>query len=198
MKAISLLHWIVLSAAIPLVEEGPFLYVDWQESPYVGGSFQRLYRPSNSVEGPIQNEDFATGLESILATISDAKGTRVRAFGSSWTFNNISYVDESMVDSTGLNYCQVGMNSSHLADGFVDLADRLVFVQAGVKIKELNRALTENNLALSTSGASDGQRVAGALSTGTSCGCVVHWDARFPIWIWRHGANDSRNSYRDR
>ena len=173
MKAIGFLQWMVLSiAAVPLlVEEGPFVYVDWQESSSVGGPFQRLYRPSNSVHGGpmIQSEDFATGLQSILDTLADAKGkgTRVQAFGSKWTFNNLSYVQESMVDSTGLNYCQIGMNSSHLMDAFVDLADHLVFVQAGVRIKELNRALTEKNLALSTSGASDGQRVAGAMSTGT-------------------------------
>ena len=91
-----------------------------------------------------------------------------RPFGSRWTFNNLAYVqDGSVVDSTGLNYCQIGMNASHLVDAYVELADHLVLVQAGVRIKELNRALTEQNLALSTSGASDGQRVAGALSTGT-------------------------------
>ena len=167
MKTIVLLHWILLSAAVSLVEEGPFVYVDWQESPYVGGLFDHLYQPANSVKGPIQHDDFATGLQGILDTIAHARGTRVRAFGSKWTFNNMSYVNESMVDSTGLNYCQIGMNSSYLKDPFVELADRLVFVQAGVRIKELNRALTDKRLALFTSGASDGQRIAGALSTGT-------------------------------
>ena len=84
MKAIGVLQWTVLllsAACAPLVEqEGPFVYVDWQESASVGGPFQRLYRPSNRVDGPIQSEDFATGLSSLFATVADAKGTRVQAF----------------------------------------------------------------------------------------------------------------------
>ena len=166
-KVIGVLHWLMLSAAFPLLEEGPFVFVDWQESPYTGGPFQRLYQPSNSIEGPIQNEDFASGLASILAVVSNATGTRVRAFGSKWTFNNMPYVDESMVDSKGLNYCQIGINASHLTGNYVSLADSLAFVQAGVRIQELNQALLDKNLAISTSAHSDGQSLAGAMSTGT-------------------------------
>ena len=161
------LYWILLIASVPLLQEGPFVFVDWQESPYTGGPFERLYSPSNGVEGAIQNVDFATGLASILTVVSSATGTRVRAFGSKWTYNNIPYVDESMVDSAGLNYCQVGINSTYLTGIYVDLASQLVFVQAGVTIQALSQALLEKKLALSTSGHSDGQRIAGAMSTGT-------------------------------
>ena len=161
------LYWILLIGAVPLLEEGPLVFVDWQESPYTGGPFERLYHPSNSVEGPIQNQDFATGLTSILSVLSSATGTRVRAFGSKWTYNNIPYVDESMVDSTGLNYCQIGINSTYLVGNYVNLASNLVFVQAGVTIQALSQALLDKKLAISTSGHSDGQRIGGAMSTGT-------------------------------
>jgi FAD/FMN-containing dehydrogenase len=48
-----------------------------------------------------------------------------------------------------------------------DRRNRLVFAQCGVQIKTLNTLLAEKALALPTSGASNGQTIAGAVSTGT-------------------------------
>jgi hypothetical protein len=44
---------------------------------------------------------------------------------------------------------------------------KLLFVQCGTSISDLNRYLKSRQLALKTSGASNGQTIAGALSTGT-------------------------------
>ena len=82
--------------------------------------------------------------------------------------SNMAYTLESMVDSTGLNYCQVGIDGGFVTKEYQDIADHLVFVQAAVQIRSSSQKLLANNLALSTTGTSDGQRVAGAISTATS------------------------------
>jgi hypothetical protein len=149
-------------------------YVNWLRTLDVGGDYEKLFRPGNGFElvdgHSVQSIDFRPGLHALQDIVAQAllDGKRVRAYGSKWASSNIAYGKEYMVESWGLNYIQVGIDETpHVAPGYLAIKDRLVFVQCGVMIQDMHKALFEKGLALTTTGAADGQRIAGAISTGT-------------------------------
>lgn len=72
-----------------------------------------------------------------------------------------------MVEPWDLAYLKIGLDSGHLTPNYQPLSDKLVFCQAGITLAELGKALFQKGLSLSTHGDADGQRVVGAISTGT-------------------------------
>jgi FAD/FMN-containing dehydrogenase len=153
-------------------EEHDVEWINWHKTKNVGGQVSRLFKPYNRYDDHTTTPQKAfvpglAGLREIVKRAGDAN-KRVRAYGARWSLNNIAFSNEYLVDSTELNYCLVGLaNSRHVSPGFEEKRDRLAFVQCGVRVKELNRKLQEKNLALKTSGASDGQTFVAAVSTGT-------------------------------
>jgi hypothetical protein len=150
------------------------VWQNWLKTVNVGGPAERIFLPTNNDadvdEGKlVQNMEFISGLVELSQIIEQAQenGKRVRAYGSKWSVNDIAYTDEYLVESGGLNYCKVGIEVDQVVDGYKENRKRLVFVQSGVMIRDLNRELLENGLALPTTGGGDGQRIAGAISTGT-------------------------------
>jgi FAD/FMN-containing dehydrogenase len=71
-----------------------------------------------------------------------------------------------MINTLPLNYHAIGLPTAHVSSTNVDPA-HLVFAQCGTSVAELNTTLESNGLALPTSGASNGQTICGAISTGT-------------------------------
>lgn len=153
-------------------------WINWHKSKNVRGKFKKIFYPSDGQEmkGNIpttQDIDFKSGLKGIMDCVSTAMkdGTTLRAYGSRWSLSKIAYNKGYMSDTASLNYCKVGMekDANQLASNYQssDKASKLCFVQAGVFIKALNKTLLDKGLALKTTGASDGQKLAGALSTGT-------------------------------
>src|SRR5262245_28865182 len=63
--------------------------------------------------------------------------------------------------------CVSVLRPSMLTPQFRSKSQRMVFAQCGVLIKTLSAYLEARGLSLSTSGASNGQTIAGAISTGT-------------------------------
>ncbi|MEE8103989.1 MAG: FAD-binding protein, partial [Planctomycetota bacterium] len=57
--------------------------------------------------------------------------------------------------------------SNHLTRAYTKSAKKLFCFQCGMTIKGINRVLDARKLSLKTSGASNGQTIAGAVSTGT-------------------------------
>ena len=89
----------------------------------------------------------------------------VRALGGGWSFTPVAATDGIMLNTRPLNY-RFTLDADQIAPNYPGRGT-LLFVQCGISIAELNRFLASNNLALRTSGASNGQTIAGALSTGT-------------------------------
>jgi hypothetical protein len=99
-----------------------------------------------------------------------AEGKTLRVAGSRWSLSNVIEPGEILLDSAYMNailtvrseWLTTDYRNSREPQGFVP-----VFAQGGATIHSLNKALSEIGLALRTSGAADGQRIAGAIATGT-------------------------------
>ncbi len=104
-----------------------------------------------------------------------ATGTPIRAMGSNWSFSPVAMCDGGMIGTKGLNLTfRLGASSvspAFLASG--RSADELLFVQCGTTISYLNDTLeirSDPRRAIRASGGSNGQTLAGAVSTGTHGG----------------------------
>lgn len=154
------------------------VFVCWHESIDVGGPVQVIHRPQNDVRRignnnssavPLQSIDFLGGLQQLKDIISQIKvGRRIRAYGSKWSMNNILYLNDTLIETWGLNYYKIGIDDpKYVATNYQTKSNHLVFVQSGVTVKHLNTVLEAAGLSLITAGTSDGQRLVGAISTGT-------------------------------
>jgi len=59
----------------------------------VGGLYEKMFVPKNSVSGTMQSINFMTGLNHIKDVIAEARaaGKKLRAFGSTFVINNLRY-----------------------------------------------------------------------------------------------------------
>ncbi|HEX9630840.1 MAG TPA: FAD-binding protein [Gemmatimonadales bacterium] len=103
-------------------------------------------------------------LQQLLQEALDT-GRSVRALGGGWSFTPVAATDGILLNTRPLNY-RFPIAGDQVHPGFRGTGP-LFFVQCGMSIAELNTYLASKNLALPTSGASNGQTIAGALSTGT-------------------------------
>jgi len=98
------------------------------------------------------------------------EGKTLRVAGSRWSLSNVIEPGAILLDSAYMNeilrvrtaWLTTEYTHARSAKGFVP-----IFAQGGTTIHSLNKALGDIGLALRTSGASDGQRIAGAIATGT-------------------------------
>ena len=118
------------------------------------------------------------GMLAIQQIIRDAENRNmpVRALGAGWSLSRAAVTEGCLLNTKPLNVIEVGMRPEHCEQTFLsDLrntegknpTDFLVFAQCGATIAELNQELEPRGLALITSGASNGQTICGAISTGT-------------------------------
>lgn len=90
----------------------------------------------------------------------------LRALGGGWSFTPVAVTDGILINTRPLNY-QFRLAAQNLHKDYDGAADNVIFAQCGTSIAELNASLLARNKSLRTSGASNGQTIAGALSTGT-------------------------------
>jgi hypothetical protein len=94
----------------------------------------------------------------------------LRVAGSRWSLSNVIEPGEILLDSAYMNEIlrvpSAWLNPEYArarsSNGFTP-----ILVQGGTTIHSLNKSLADFGLALRTSGAADGQRIAGAIATGT-------------------------------
>jgi hypothetical protein len=113
----------------------------------------------------------------IQALIADAiaQGVRMRAVGSHWSFSDIPTVANGWIVETDKLEWRFFFGANDVRTDSGVTHDELLLCQGGTKISRINETLeTPNNVypngrrrrALRTSGASNGQTIAGALGTG--------------------------------
>jgi hypothetical protein len=94
----------------------------------------------------------------------------LRTIGSTWSFSNLIEPGTIVLDPCNFTFVE-RVPAEFFTQGYQERSGRgfvPLFVEGGAQIGALNRRLgTDLKLALQTSGAADGQRIAGALSTGT-------------------------------
>jgi len=144
---------------------------NWHKSLTVGGRVALMLQPTNQFEesDSVPGKEFLAGLRGLEEIINEARseGRKIRAFGSRWSLSNVAFTNEYLVDCGQLDFVKIGMPKNQIVDSYRSRAHRLVFAQSGLMVRSLNEHLHSQRLSLPTSGASDGQRIAGAISTGT-------------------------------
>lgn len=95
-----------------------------------------------------------------------AENRTLRALGGCWSFSDIAATDGWLVNTLNLNLLFT-ISQTSIIESYTGDKNQLLLVQCGTSIQELNRYLEPLNKALKTSGASNGQTIAGATSTGT-------------------------------
>ena len=99
-------------------------------------------------------------------------GRELRVFGSGWAFEDLAFSPQWLVsldrlDKRLMRVTDTALNNEWRGRVQSGGADALVHVEAGIKVAALNDMLTAAGLALPTLGGSNGQSIAGAISTGT-------------------------------
>lgn len=108
--------------------------------------------------------DAATEIQKLLAAAS-AKNEGFRAIGSRWSLSDIAHHHEQMQSNQLMNIkMSVTAADLHAGSGFT--AENLFLLQCGNIIKEISNFLNSYGKSLKTTGASNGQTIAGAISTG--------------------------------
>ena len=98
-----------------------------------------------------------------VITAAEQRGQGVRAVGSSWSNSDVAVSPGVIVQTDALAGVLTEVTSDCLAAAAA--GRRLVHVEAGIKLWQLNAILDDRKLALHTMGGSSGQSVAGVLST---------------------------------
>lgn len=103
----------------------------------------------------------------IASAIRDNK--TIRAIGGGWSLSRAAVTDGRLINTAPLNWYFPVDAVNGLAAGFQGDPSTIFYMQCGVSVLEANNLLFRNDpqLALKTSGASNGQTIAGAISTGT-------------------------------
>lgn len=131
----------------------------------------RLYNVWNRTSAGREpaRQRWRAGLNALRQITLDAAaaGKRVRAYGGGWSLSDAPSTPDFLVNTKPLNYLSIGLTRKQVAPAAAARAKRLVFAQCGIHVMELNLALEAAGLALPTSGASNGQTLAGAIATGT-------------------------------
>jgi len=145
---------------------------NWHKTEGIGGNVQRLYTPHNFWTGKLGTKTFhgLPGLAALQHIVQEAEKNekRVRAVGSGWSMSSAAFTDEYLVNTARLNNWFIGFQTpAMLEEPYKGRRNRIVFAQCGVQIKTLNTHLEQRGFALPTSGASNGQTIVGATSTGT-------------------------------
>ncbi len=144
---------------------------NWHSTRGVGGPVEAMFTPrTHWLDGGRKKHQFEPAIHALQAIIrrAEREAKRVRAIGSGWSLNNVAFTEEYLVNTARLCEFFIGFQSSSLLESaYRSRKERMVFAQCGTQIKVLNAYLEQRRLCLPTSGASNGQTIGGAVSTGT-------------------------------
>ena len=104
-------------------------------------------------------------LQSLIAQAAQ-DNARLRAYGGTWSLSRAAVTNGRLIDTRYLNW-RFPLKPQHVSPDYPRAAGNLIFAQCGISISELNKFLAGRKSSLKTSGASNGQTFAGAVSTGT-------------------------------
>jgi hypothetical protein len=99
-----------------------------------------------------------------LVKLAERDGTTIRAVGSGHSWSDVALTRGFLLETHGLDRMPDGPPPL-LRDG-VD-GSRLVWTEAGIRLRDLNEGLHARGLALANMGGYDGQTIAGVISTST-------------------------------
>jgi len=106
-----------------------------------------------------------TALQTLFQkAIADNK--KIRGLGGGWSFSRVAVTDGRMINTKMMNLT-FEVDATSVSPAYPGNSDQLLFAQCGNSILELHTKLNDRERSLKTCGASNGQTVVGAFSTGT-------------------------------
>lgn len=128
-----------------------------------------LYKTSLAGKGNMPSwidryNDAATEIQRLLKLALDNQ-QGFRAYGSAWSMNHIAHHKDNMHFNAEMNL-KKAILPDEMDPGSNFQRENLFFVQCGNTIKELHKFLFDHGKSLKASGASNGQTIAGCISTG--------------------------------
>lgn len=115
---------------------------------------------------PLSDYNAMTGAIQAFLREAIAANACVRALGAGWSWTRIAATEGRMLNTKGLNL-RFNVPQASVSPQYAKPANHLLFAQCGNSMRELFTFLESKNQTLYTSGASNGQTIVGALSTGT-------------------------------
>jgi hypothetical protein len=99
---------------------------------------------------------------------AEENNLKLRAMGSGWSFSKVGVTQGGIVDTAALNF-SFPLKERYVNSQYTGAIDDLYFLQCGTIIHETTRRLAAKMppRSIKASGASNGQTIAGAFSTGT-------------------------------
>ena len=95
-----------------------------------------------------------------------AKQKTVRVLGGNWSWTKVGFTKDWMVSTTRLNRMK-RLLPTEVEPQYAFVPDGLLFCQCGCSVQEVSRVLRSFGRSLPTTGASNGQTIAGLISNGT-------------------------------
>ncbi|MDB5133816.1 MAG: FAD-binding protein [Mucilaginibacter sp.] len=129
---------------------------------------QDLYELGNedALDALDSYNDATKGFQNLISE-AIATQTPLRSLGGGWSWMKIATVNNGiMLDTKSLNTV-FNVSTNSVSATYTGNTANLLFAQSGNCIWELSKYLQQKNRSLKTSGASNGQTLAGAVSTGT-------------------------------
>jgi len=126
-----------------------------------------LLEMRNSETGNV-TDDYNTMTKTVQDLIGKAikAQVRIRALGGGWSFTKVAATEGWLLDTKQLNM-KFTIGKASTSNAYAGKHTDLLFAQCGNSVKEINDFLKKQNRSLKTSGASNGQTIVGAFSTGT-------------------------------
>jgi hypothetical protein len=153
-------------AALPkVIASGDKIWINRHET--FEQPVDNIFTIINGDTGDLVNDYIATTLavQNLIGRAAN-EGKTIRALGGCWSFSDVAATDGWLVNTMGLNMLfNISVNS--ISTEYKGNRNQLLFSQCGNSVQELNRYLETHGKALKTSGASNGQTIAGAIATGT-------------------------------
>ena len=97
--------------------------------------------------------------------IAQSSQKELRPIGSKWSLSTAPYSKDMIVEYSQLKH-KAFLKKQDLTTSFQDKPKKYIFVQCGNLIEDISLFLEKNGRSLMTSGASNGQTIAGAIGTG--------------------------------
>lgn len=128
------------------------LFDVWNPTPSEGNNIERFRGTVAGIQG--------------LIKLAKDESTTLRAYGGAWSLSDTAVTTGYMMNTKALNM-RGKLNPESISSTYAGEAESLFVFQCGVSVQEANTYLASRNRALKTTGASNGQSMAGAVSTGT-------------------------------
>ena len=153
-------------AGAKLVRNERKSWTNWHRN--VKQPIRALYDVHNP-EGGATAEGYRNTVAQLQALIAraSADNVRLRAIGGTWSFSRAAATDGYVLNTRWLNW-MFRMSQLNISEGYAGDREGLLFAQCGTSVSELNEYLeVTQGRSLRTTGASNGQTIVGAMSTGT-------------------------------